>query len=58
MEAGSISEPLITDVDGAPARRRPGGPKQKPEGAWYAALGKSIAYVWPKKPLLQVRFRM
>jgi hypothetical protein len=51
-ELASLTTPLLPDVENVHSSSNG---KQKPEGSWYSALGHSIAYVWPKTLLLQLR---
>jgi hypothetical protein len=48
-----FSAPLLDPIEST--QRHPPSTKQIPESTWYAALGQSIVYVWPKRKLLQLR---
>lgn len=47
-----VMQPLLA---GQRATHIPGMRKPRPEGSWVTALGKSIVFVWPKRPWLQAR---
>ena len=52
QQASAARQPLLPgDLEST----GPKPPKSRPENAWYFALGKSIAFVWPKTFWLRVR---